>query len=562
MSITKDPKQNPENEQQLSDPQGSGLLTDDDEAAFSTFFAEAPTQKKHTKQKRKMSRGVKGVVCGAGVVVLLGGTLAVLKLTEQEEPVDSSSTVDTSGVVSLWNIADSGDIAAIQVEQPNGTDFSVHRVIEQQESTDSTTGEVVVNEVENYYLDGYEDLPTETVDIRTLATRVASISSSDIIQENATTSDLAKYGLDQPIRVTLTVDDADDICFLLGDISPSSYYSYLCMDGENTVYTVQSSSMAQYRVDWKDYLSTDVTEEQSEYDDSYVEEVRIERDDLDYDFDLVYDSFYVENSSNGSSAVHVMKEPINCLLSGDKSSGATHGIYAMTASQVYYPHPDADMIAACGVTDNRFFARVTTKISTGKTVTFYLGHTYETEIEDENGELQTVTYRFGYIDTVDCIYGFASDDTVYETLKPEDITSKIIVDTYVWDIGRLTYTAGDLQLDFEGVGTSADDYVVTCNGEDVETERFRLLYTYLLKAAAEDLVLEDVAVTGTPLATVELERQDGKRSMSVAFYEADGMKTYIVVDGEVRFLCRKAYVTTLISNMEIFHTDQDFTMTW
>lgn len=562
MSITKDPKQNPENEQQPADLQGSELLTDDDEAAFSTFFAEAPVQQKRAKKKGKLSRGAKGVLCGVGVVTLLGGTLTVLKLTEQENPTDSSSVVDTSGVVSLWSIADSGDIAAVRVEQPKGEDFSVHRVIEEQESVDSTTGEVVVNEVENYYLDGYEDLPTKTVDIRTLATRVASISSSDIIQENATTSDLAKYGLDQPIRVTLTVDDADDICFLLGDISPSSYYSYLCMDGENTVYTVQSSSMAQYRVDWKDYLSTDVTEEQSEYDDSYVEEVCIQREDLDYRILLAYDPFYVENANSGSSTVHVMKEPINCLLSGDKSSGATHGIYAMTASQVYYPHPDADMLAACGVTANKYFACVTTKISTGKTVTFYLGHTYETEIEDENGELQTVTYRFGYIDTVDCIYGFAVDDTVYETLKPEDITSKIIVDTYVWDIGRLTYTAGDLQLDFEGVGTSADDYVVTCNGEDVETERFRLLYTYLLKAAAEDLVLEDVAVTGTPLATVELERQDGKRSMSVAFYEADGMKTYIVVDGEVRFLCRKAYVTTLISNMEIFHTDQDFTMTW
>lgn len=562
MSMTKDPKQNPENEQQLSDSQESGLLTNDDTAAFSTFFAESPVPQKPMKKKGGMSKGVKGVICGAGVVAILGGTLAVLKLTEQDAPADSSSQVDQSGVVSLWNIADSGDIAAVEVEQPDGADFSVHRVIEKQESTDPTTGQTVVNEVENYYLDGYEDLPTSTVDIRTLATRVASISSSDIIQENTPAGDLAKYGLDQPIRVTLTVDDAGDICFLLGDISPSSYYSYLCMEGEDTVYTVESSAMAQYRVDWKDYLSTNVTEEQAEDDESHIEDVRIERADLDYDFHLVYDPFYVENPNGGSSAVHVMKEPINCLLSGDKSSGATHGIYAMTASQVVYPHPTEQQLADCGLTDEDFFARVTTKISTGKTVTFFLGKTYETQIEDENGDPQTVTYRYGYIDTVDCIYGFAADDTVYEKLQPSDITSKIIVDTYVWDIGRLTYTAGDLKLDFKGIGSSSDDYVVTCNGEEVEAERFRLLYTYLLKTAAEDLVLEDIEMTGTPLATVELERQDGKRSLSVAFYEADGMKTYIVVNGEARFLCRKAYVTTLISNMEIFHTDQDFTMTW
>jgi len=103
---------------------------------------------------------------------------------------------------------------------------------------------------------------------------------------------------------------------------------------------------------------------------------------------------------------------------------------------------------------------------------------------------------------------------------------------------------------------------VTCNGQEVATERFRLLYTYLLKTAAEDLVLEDVTVSGTPMASILLERQDGKRTTNVAFYEADGMRAYIVVDGEVRFMCRKAYVNTLISNMEIFHTDAEFTMTW
>ena len=198
MSMTKDPKQNPENEQQLSDSQESGLLTDGDTAAFSTFFAESPVPQKPMKKKGGMSKGAKGVICGAGVVAILGGTLAVLKLTEQDDPADSSSHVDQSGVVSLWHIADSGDIAAVEVEQPDGADFSVHRVIEKQESTDPTTGQTVVNEVENYYLDGYEDLPTSTVNIRTLATRVASISSADIIQENTPASDLAKYGLDKP----------------------------------------------------------------------------------------------------------------------------------------------------------------------------------------------------------------------------------------------------------------------------------------------------------------------------------------------------------------------------
>ncbi|MBE6847015.1 MAG: DUF4340 domain-containing protein [Ruminococcus sp.] len=560
MSNTKDPKQNPEQERTLS-PETETLMDAEQEFSTFTFFDEAQNTKQKKEKKGGLSNGAKAVIGSVGVVAVLGGTLAVLKLTEEKPPVEQSSAVENPNVVALWSVEDE-DISAISVEQPNGEDFSVHRVIEKQESVDSMTGQTVVDEVENYYLDGYDDLPTSTVDIRTLATRVATLESVDIIQKDTPESDLAKYGLDEPIRVVLTVDDADDICFLLGDISPSASYSYLCVEGDNTVYTVSSSSVSQYRVDWKDYLSTNVTEEQADDDESYIEDIRIERADLDYDFYFVYDEFYVENSSGGSSAVHVMQEPIKCLLSADKAAAATHGIYAMTASRVEYPHPTEQQLTDCGLTGEDFAVRVVSNISDGRRVEFRLGKTYEVETTNDAGETVTETYYYGYLDSVDCIYGFAADDIVYENLKPEDVTSKIIVDTYVWDIGRLVYTAGDLKLDFEGIGTSKEDYVVTCNGQEVATERFRLLYTYLLKTAAEDLVLEDVTVSGTPMASILLERQDGKRTTNVAFYEADGMRAYIVVDGEVRFMCRKAYVNTLISNMEIFHTDAEFTMTW
>ncbi len=530
----------------------------EEESTFDIFTAVHDTKSQDTKKKR-LSKGTKALLGSLGVLAVLGGGLAVLKLTEPEENPDDSSSVAANETVSLWK-AESDAISRVEVEKDNGEHYVANRKIEEQKTTDANGMETVV-EVENYYLEGYEDLPMNTVDIRTLATRCASLTSIDVVQRDTPDSDLAKYGLDHPIRVTLSVDEQDDICFLLGDISPVKDYSYLQVEGDSTVYTVSSGSVEPYRADMLNYLGTTVTQEQADDDNTIVESVRIERADLDYDFYFEFDEFYTHNSNGGSSAVHVMVEPIPCLLNAETSASATHGLYGLMATEVLYPHPTAAQLAECGLGDEDASVVVTMKTDDRKTTVFRMGKSYVKKGNADIGE-SDVTCYYGYIDTVDCIYGFSADDVIYENLKPENVTSMIVVDTYVWDVGKLVYEAGDLKLDFDCIGTGKQDFVVTRNGEPVETERFRLLYSYLLKTAAEDLILEEIIPEGDPLVSIQLKRQDGERETNVAFYDAGGLKAYIAVDGVVRFKCRMAYVNTLISNMEIFDTDQDFTMSW
>ena len=530
----------------------------EEESTFDIFTAVHDTKPQDTKKKR-LSKGTKALLGSVGVLAVLGGGLAALKLTEPDEKPDDNSSAVTNEAVSLWK-ADSDAISRIEVEKENGERYAANRKIEEQKTTDADGLETVI-EVENYYLEGYEDIPMNTVDIRTLATRCASLTSIDVVQKDTPESDLAKYGLDQPIRVTLSVDEQDDICFLLGDISPVKDYSYLQVEGDSTVYTVSSGSVEPYRADMLSYLGTTVTPEQADDDKTIVESVRIERADLDYDFYFEFDEFFLKHNNGGSSAVHVMVEPIPCLLNAENAAPATHGLYGLTAAEVLYPHPTEAQLAECGLGDEEASVTVTMKTDDGKTTVFRMGKSYVKKGNAEIGESDTTCY-YGYIDTVDCIYGFAADTVIYEDMKPSTVTSMIVVDTYVWDIGKLVYKAGDLKLDFDCIGTTKQDFVVTRDGEPVETERFRLLYSYLLKTAAEDLILEEIVPEGDPLASIQLKRQDGKRETNVAFYDAGGLKAYIAVNGVVRFKCRMAYVNTLISNMQIFDTDQDFTMSW
>lgn len=499
-----------------------------------------------------MNRQLKGILAGCGVLAVLGGGLAAVLLTNPGDGGESSGDSVETPDVHLWSY-ESDAVSRVTVEQPEGDTYTANRRIDQTKTTD-INGNATVEDIANYYLEGYEKLPMATTEIRLLTTRATDVHAAATIEENAADADLAKYGLDDPVRVTLTVDDADDISFLIGDATPVSSLTYVCMAGEKTVYTVSTTTVEPYLKPLMHYLGTAVTAEQADDDTRLVMSTRVERKDLDYDMLFVYDPFYEEHNNSGSAALHVMQEPIFALLNAEKSANATHGLFGLSASEVLTPFPtDADKQKA-GLDDP--FAKVTTVMSDGEEMVLLLGNTYT----NDDGE----TLYYGYFEGVDCIYGFSDEDTLYAKMQPKDVTSMIIIDMFVWDVGTLKYSTGSTTLDFSVIGESADDAVVTLNGERCENvERYRKLYTYLLKTAAEDLILEQPEDVGAEMASVYVEMQDHSRHYDIKFYEAGSQTAYIEIDGLIKFRCRKSYVTTLIQNIEIFNDEtQEFTMSW
>ncbi|MBR4201823.1 MAG: DUF4340 domain-containing protein [Oscillospiraceae bacterium] len=504
-----------------------------------------------------MNKTLKGIIGGSVLLCALGGAMAYLLLTQPEEESDSSS--DSGVETLLWHVQ-SDKINEISVENPNGDSYTAFRKMEQTKSTD-LEGNEVVEDIANYYLKGYEKLPMDTVQIRLLATRSPEVASVDTVEENASAESLKKYGLDNPVKVTYKVDDADDVSFRIGDITPLGDNRYLSMEGSNTVYLVSKISLEPFMSGINDYLGKTLKEEQAEDDDTVIESVRIERSDLDYDFYFEYDPYYKENTNGGAMAVHVMKEPVIALLSADKSAGATHGLYGLTAKEVVTPFPKQADINAAGL--DKPFVTVTMKTSDKKTTVFKLGDSYK----DKDGYKR----YYGMMDGLDCIYSFDAELLAYDDLTPEAIISRNVIDMYVWDIGKLTCEADDLKLEFTGKGSSQDDFVGKYNGEDMDDagiERYRKFYSYLLETRAEEIVYpeeraEEEDKPFAKLAEVHIDRQDGKRSYDIAYYDAGGLKAYIAVNGEIRFRCRKSYVDTLIENMKIFDdADKEFSMTW
>ncbi|MBR5405255.1 MAG: DUF4340 domain-containing protein [Oscillospiraceae bacterium] len=504
-----------------------------------------------------MNKQVKGLLAACGALAVLGGGLAALKLTEK--PAEESSVDDHmdphAGI--LWELDSSDVISRVDITMPDGRSYAVNRKIEKEEQNNNGSDETTQTEITNYYLEGLEDLPMDTVSIRTLATRSYSASANSVVEEHPTAEDLKKFGLDKATVVKFTADNADPVEFYIGARTPKGEYYLRCKDNE-TVYAVSGPTVEPFLRDANYYLGKTVTKEQDSEDTVKVKSVRVDRKDLEYSIYLTYDSYYAENDKNGVASLYVMQEPIPCLLNVDRSSGITHGFYGLNAAEVICPHPTEAQLSEYGFDDP--FMTATMETDNGKTSVFRLGKTYEPA---DSTEETPKTYYYGWLDSVNCVYGFAPDDISFDNVTAEDITAKTVVDNYVWDIGSLVYTAGDLKLDFKGMGESKDDYVLKLNGQEADPERFRLLYTYLLNTAAEELVLEEVTPEGEPLVTVDLEQQDGKHNARIAFYDAGSRKAYISVNGRVLYRCRMSYVTTLIENLKIYEdTSKNFTMTW
>ena len=490
-----------------------------------------------------MNATVKGLIaCGVGLALLGGGFLA-LKLTSSKDADDQQSSAAPEELI-LWH-EEADTISSMEITA-GGETYSIV-------PSDVVTQDDAGNDVKNYKLKGYDDLPMNLTMIRTPANNAAVMEIQKIVEENP--EDLEKYGLSKPKgKAVVSFENGNKHTLLVGDETPTSGFSYCMADDKKTVYTVSTMQVTPYIQAPTYYVDTTIEAALPDGDKTVIESVRIQRKDLDYDIAFAYDEFYASQESGGTSASHIMTEPITCNVNPVDSKNATHGLFGLAATSAFVLHPTEAQLAEAGLSDP--FCTVTVKTDDGKTRVLKLGNTYKSEDGSS-------TYYFGYYEGTDIIYGFGKDSVCWATLQPMDIASTLLVVTYVWDVGKLTVEAdGHETMRFAGRGSNKDDYQVTLNGTDTSSERYRKFYSFLLQTAAEEILIPEQTPTGKSLAKVTLERQDGKKTQTVEFLEAEGKKVFIVVDGHCAFKCRRGFVDTLLENMDRYKTDQDFLTTW
>ncbi|MBR2284756.1 MAG: DUF4340 domain-containing protein [Ruminococcus sp.] len=511
-----------------------------------------------------MKKAAKGILALTGVLAVLGGGLAALKLTEPEEQPDEpgdtpDSTAGTEVILVKDNtitepdpetgIMEEGVVSKVDVTKESG----VLHVVQRSGKTDTTAA--------LYTLDGYQDVNLDNPVVGTLANNANGLTSTDIIAENC--QELGKYGLEAPaIKVDVTYESGSETTFFIGDTAPSGDTYVMLDDGSNTVYTVQSSYLANYKKELYDFVKNTVLEEPE--DDVYpiIEKLRIERDDLDYDIVLEYDKKSDDDSyTGGTSATHIMTEPTEAYVSVERSTDITNGMFGLTANDVYCIHcKDAD-IAGAGL--NEPFCRVTMSCDDGKEYVLLLSEPFS---DSSYGKC-----CYAMLEGRNTIYIISTDTAKWATVMPVDIASRIFIGSYVWDVTELSMTADGrtdefvierIDPDEEKSSLSSSDFSVTRNGISFDSERYRVFYSYLIKAAAEDFAFEEEYPGGEPLAEISISDKYTGETTKIEFFEYSNLTALIAVDGESKFFISRSYVDTLIANAKRLDTDEELVMNW
>ncbi len=487
-----------------------------------------------------MKKNVKALLACVAALAVAGGGYAALKLTEEDSSSGGASSSASDKLTSEIHVPltafEAADVTLISIENENGS----YEAVPAGSPAEDGTVEMTIK--------GFEKLDVNKNITSSILNSAKALSSETTVEENA--SDLDKYGLKEP-RASFTVSSASDSkTVLIGNESPVSGETYCMVKGDNTVYTAATANLSVFLNDDTDYISNVILENPADDRKPIMNKLTIARNDLDYDIVIEYDKSTDDGTTSGTMATHFMTAPIFAYLDPEKSQDEVAGLFGLTASSVIAAYPDEAEIKGSGL--DKPFCTVKMECGDNSSYELKLGN----KLDTENG----VYYAAMFTDK-DIIYAIDAESICWDDVVPDDIISRMVFGTYVWDIGKLEIEAEGKTVKFAGKGSSKDDYEVTKDGQKCDRDRFQSFYSFLLKTSAEEFSIEEVP-QGEPQATVYLETQNGETKQTVEFYKADGKKSLICVNGTPSFKCRTAFVDLLIENLSKFDSDEKFVVNW
>lgn len=516
-----------------------------------------------------MKKAAKGIIGLSAALAVLGGGLAALKLTE---PKEENNQEESSSQVS--ENPDAGEeVVLIKDKNITGTDpdtgLDLEGVIEKVDVKNKTDELHVIKKTDKtedsaatYTLDGYDDINLNTSVVGTLANNANGMLSASTIDENP--ENLGKYGLENPeITVDITYETGSQTTLMIGNETPKGGEKYVMTSEGNTVYTVKSSTLANYSKTLFDFIQSTIVETPDQSNYPIVESLKVEREDIDYDILLEYDEKSNDDGYNGgTSATHLMVQPVEAYISVERSTDITNGIFGLSSKGVYSVHSTEADIAEAGLKEP--FCTVTMDCDKDEyDYTLYLSEPFA---DEDNGKCCYAMLKGGNV-----IYIVSAENAKWLTVQPIDIASRIFIASYVWNIT-------DLKVECEGENyefvikpkdpdnkpetLSSDDFVTTLNNAEFDTERYRQFYSFLISASAENFALDVEIPDSEPLASLEYTDSYTNETVKIDFYDYSNLTAQAVINGKSKFFVAKSYVTTLIGNAKKLNTDDEFITTW
>lgn len=487
-----------------------------------------------------MKKNIRLIVICCIAAAILAGLLVILKITAPEQEEETDGEEITSQLLFDKNPT---DIEQLTVENEHGS-YDIYRFGEGDEAVWG------IVELANLPMDG-------TV-ITKLVENAATATAQKTVAENP--EDISIYGLDDPAaRVTAKYSDSAQtkMTFLVGNDTPTGNMHYYMIEGQNTVYAVLNSTVTCYfenkysTIARAVYSAKTAADENDATDYTRINKITIRRPDLDYDFVIEYDTrLDDEDSMVANSSNHVITSPVFRELNPEKSAEVTDGLFSMQATDLAVVNPNSEDYATCGITEPS--AEVTFEINGGDVVNLKIGNEYFNEEGKKAG-------RFAAVDGYEIIYIFDEISLPWLDVMPLDIVTTMFTGSYVYNLESVDITGENADMHFTVTGGDADSFAVKRDGADTDSDKFKTLYQFILRAPSDELYFEDTVAE--PILSVSIKTKDGGGDL-IEFIPSDSRKAIIKLNGKSTYKCAAAYVDRLVKNLELYENGEDIVNNW
>ena len=198
----------------------------------STVFSAPAEHKDKAPKKAGKKRLISIIAACLAVALLVGGTLAIIKLIpEMAEDEAPSSVFDDITVID----ADSEDFSSVTVKNSNGEFRFVTQSVAAQSEDEK--------DAEYWTVEGVDYSKLSTSSMKSIITSAASLSATKKIEKDA-----AECGFDEPtVKVTVESKSNDPYTFIVGKESPDGLGYFLTVEGSDTVYLTSDDEFSDFQ---------------------------------------------------------------------------------------------------------------------------------------------------------------------------------------------------------------------------------------------------------------------------------------------------------------------------
>ena len=491
-------------------PEKEPGLTEETEEV-STVFSD-PTTYKATEKAGKKKRWPAIIASLLAVAILVGGTVAVIKLIPEKD--DDDTPDQPFETVQVLN-GSADDLKTVTVTNPSGT-FQLYS--QEEENTSSSSSEST--KTVKWYLDGYDPDVIDSYSLSGIASDAAKLEAIREVPKSA-----ADCGLDQPpVKVAVVKNDGTEYAILVGAESPDNSGVYVKLSTEEKIYIAEVSAVGSFDFDALSLADTaaipavDLTDVASTYksDDGKLTSFdRLTLSGVNFpeklvlvpntDSDISAYAAYLTLSPTKRIADHV--DDIFGLFSSGVSVAGAYSFDTSAASRKALGLASPDLAAEMTV-GGKTFSYAFKKQADGDYAVWYNGAKLIKKVSASS---------LSFIDYTATDY-YASWVCLQSINELSGFTVKTPEKTYAFGI------------EYHEEEDAEETYVITYNGQKLVAENFQNFYQYCISLACSDFTVD--ALSGTPEITMIFTYSDTSRgSTTVEFRKASETKFQYSIDG-------------------------------